>query len=702
MKERKSMTSKIKGRFTYIIYHNQENGYLVASFKAEKPYGNITVTGTLFEVDMHIEYELEGEFKLHIKYGEQFNFNYYHKIYATEEDGIVSFLSSSSFKGIGRKTAEKIVELLGNNTLMLLKENSNILLEYGFKKKYIESIIQGLNENQDIGSDLIQLREFGITTQILNLAKSKFKEDYINILKTRPYYASRHIRGYSVKLADYYCSNSKTEIDEECRDTAVFYEFLRKESLNSGSTYVELSNLEISESILNGLINEKLVIVENGKIYLKPLFESENYIAQYLNYFINEEKIDFSIENLIKIQERDFNIKYDSSQVDAIKSFFSNNFLILSGGPGTGKTTVTRAMVDIYKKQYPRKKIAICAPTGRAAKRISEVCDTEATTIHRLLKWDLENEEFNVNQNNPLDISLLVVDEFSMVDVFLFASLLKGAVNVEKILLIGDKDQLPSIAPGEVLKDLLSIEHISSIELNTNHRQKKISGIVELARNINQLEKLVDYPNVVFYEDIPFENYFVADLLKKLESGINDFQVLSSMYRGQYGIDNLNYFLQNLLNPSNENKKEIKVGNKIYRMYDKVLQLKNQVEENVYNGDIGIICDIDLVQKEIAVDYDSNIVIYDSSQFENITHGYCVSVHKAQGSEYSLLYLFLPDEHHYMFEKKLIYTGITRAKQELVIFGNKNIIESCVQRVPRINRKSTLIERINELFSYGV
>lgn len=693
------MTTKIKGKFTYIIFHNQENGYIVASFKAENPYGNITVTGLLFDVDIHIEYELEGDFKSHAKYGEQFNFVSYQKIYASEEDGIVSFLASSSFKGIGRKTAEKIVQLFGLDTLEVLRNQPEILLEHGFKEKYVDAIILGLRENKDVGSDLIQLREFGITTQILNQAKLKFKEDYITILKNRPYYASRHIRGYSLKLADYYCSNSKTEIDEECRNKTVFYEYLRRESLNSGSTYLEKAKVEVEESILKSLIEEKLIIVEEELIYLRPLYESENYIAQYLNYFIEEEQVEFDINHLIEMQELKFNIKYDTTQIEAIQAFFKHNFLIVSGGPGTGKTTITRAMIDIYKTKYPRKKIAICAPTGRAAKRISEVCEIEATTIHRLLKWDLENEEFNINQNNPLDISLLVVDEFSMVDLFLFSSLLKGAVYIEKILLIGDKDQLPSIAPGEVLKDLLSIDFIPSIELDVNHRQQKLSGIVELSKNINQLETLGDYENVVFYEDVPFEKHFVENLLDKLKLGIHDFQVLSSMYRGQYGIDNLNYFMQNLLNPSSEKKKEIKVGNRIYRVYDKILQLKNQVDENVYNGDIGIICDIDLAKKEIAVDYDSNIVIYDSSQFENITHGYCVSVHKAQGSEYSLLYLFLPEEHRFMFEKKLIYTGITRAKQELVIFGNKNMINQYVKLPPKTTRKSTLSKKIIELLN---
>lgn len=695
------MGIKIKGKFTYIIFHNLDNGYLVASFKADKPYGNITITGILFDVDMHIDYELEGEFKSHSKYGQQFNFTAYEKKYANEEDGISSFLSSSSFKGIGRKTAEKIVEIFGINTLEILKENPYILLDYHFKEKHVDAIKKGLLENKDIDRDLIQLRECGITNQIIHLSKLKFKDDYINILKDRPYFASRHIRGYSLKLADYYTSNSKLEVDQFCRSVTVFYEYIRKELVNTGSTFILLSQVYVDEKILEQLITEKLIVKEDEKIYLKILYDSENYIAQYLNYFIDESVEDFDFNQVITLQESEYNITYDKKQIEAIKAFFAYNFLIVSGGPGTGKTTITRAMIDIYKKRYPKNKIAICAPTGRAAKRISSICGIEATTIHRLLKWDFENEEFNINENNPLDISLLVVDEFSMVDLFLFSSLLKGLIYVDKILLIGDKDQLPSIAPGEVLKDLLSINIIPSIELDTNHRQKKLSGIIELAKNINQDNEITYYDNVRFYESFPFEREFSTSLVEKLQNSENDVQVLSSMYRGQYGIDNLNLYLQNLLNPASKNKKEIKVGNKIYRVFDKILQLKNQVDENVYNGDIGIICDIDIINKEIAVDYDSNIVIYDSSQFDNITHGYCISIHKAQGSEYSVLYLFLPDEHKYMFEKKLIYTAVTRAKHELNIFGIKDNINDYVKQPPKTLRRSTLVERILRLMNYG-
>lgn len=692
------MTEIITGKFTYQIFYNAENGYFVGSFKTDSDYGIITVTGIIFDIDFHVDYKLKGSFVEHIKYGTQFKFTYNEKIFLSDEDSLISFFSSSNFKGIGRKTAEKIVGLFKENTLDILKENPDILLQYGFKEKYVDSIKDGISKVGVVSNDLIKMKELGINNQILKIAEEKFKENYIEMIKEKTYFMVRHIRGFSVRIADYYLSNIKQEFDDFSRTVAVFYEDLRNLVMKTGDVYIKLSDLPYYDNmneILSVLVDENLIVVENELLYLKPLYEAENNIAGFLNFFVQDpEDIDSSFFDLIEKQENKFNIKYDDIQKKAIITFFKENFLIVSGGPGTGKTTITRAMIDIYKEKYPNKKIAVCAPTGRAAKRISELCDVSATTIHRLLKWDKEKDEFQMNEKNPLDIDLLIVDECSMIDIYLFSSLLKSIPYVEKILLIGDKDQLPSVAPGRLLYDLLQVEHIPRIELTTNHRQQNYSGIIQIAQTINMQQQITTYQNVFFIDDFEKEKTLFKIIAQKLEEGYYDFQVLAAMYRGKYGIDNLNVLLQKYLNPASDTKEEIKVGNRIYRKYDKILQLKNLVEENVYNGDIGIIQEIDVKEKTILVNFDDNLVSYTSSNFDNITHGYCISVHKSQGSEYPILFLFLPEEHRYMMEKRLVYTAITRAKKELYIFGNQNFINDQLLITKSELRNSKLSDKL--------
>lgn len=687
------MIEKINGKITYIIYQNTNNEYIVATFKSQE-YGNVTISGIVHQLNTHFEYELEGSFEMHQKYGMQFKISSARKKVLTLTDNIIAYLSGNEFKGIGVKTATKIVELFKENTIEILKNDVYILEQHGFKSKHIEAIKAGIDTSFSISNDIIRLKELGINDKVLKNAKAKFGDNFVDVLINDIYYASRHIKGLSCNMADFYIQSTNKAYDHFSREASLLYEKLRNDFFQSGNTYEDYSADRYNLELIELLIKENLIFIDEERLYLKPIYESELFVAQFIAFFL-EKTIHVSVEKEIAYHELVNHIQYDNTQKDAIRKFFNEKILIVSGGPGTGKTTITKAMVDIYKQKYSSK-IAICAPTGRAAKRISELVNVAASTIHRLLKWDMENDSFGINENNPLDIDLLIIDEASMIDCYLFASLLKACTNVKKILIIGDKDQLPSIAPGKVLQDLLEVNEIPRILLQKNHRQSEGNGIIDLAYDVNQQLTLKNYDNVLFHQ--PTLDKFFEIIEEKLHEN-REFQVLSCMYRGIFGIDNLNQLLQEKINPATKTKPEIKVGHKIYRLNDKVLQLKNQVDDNVYNGDIGTIIAVDIIENEIVVDFDGNIVNYTKDNFDSITLGYCISVHKSQGSEYASLILCLSDAHYFMFEKTLIYTAVTRSKNELIVFGNKDKIEQAINSIKLRNRKTTLNFYINKIIA---
>ena len=413
------------------------------------------------------------------------------------------------------------------------------------------------------------------------------------------------------------------------------------------------------------------------------------------------------IENI----EDELHIEYEKIQKQAFHNFFLHPFSIITGGPGTGKTTIVQGLISLYKKYYPLDTIALCAPTGRASKRLSEICqNVKVSTIHSLLHWDLESNTFLKNEKELLDCDLLVIDEFSMVDQQLFQALLKSAKLVKKILLIGDENQLASVGCGSVLKDLITSSLFPLTRLEKIFRQKEGSDVITLAHEINE-------ENVTVLEqgnDIAFfscENYEVKDILipivsNALEKGysIKDIQVLAPMYGGVAGIDALNNTLQKVLNPQDGYKDEIKVGYRVFRVGDKILQLKNQPDENVYNGDIGEIIAIEyadenaLSKNVILADFDGNFVEYSGEQISNITHAYCISIHKAQGSEYPIVIMPVVKDYAFMLSKRLLYTGVTRAKKSLVLLGSKEVFLKYIHLQERHIRKTTLKKHILEKF----
>ena len=415
-------------------------------------------------------------------------------------------------------------------------------------------------------------------------------------------------------------------------------------------------------------------------------------------------------KKILEDLEKELFIEYDDFQKEAIKLFMEHSAMIITGGPGTGKTTIVNAMIKIYQRLNPDQRLAIVAPTGRAAKRLSEVTGVEACTIHRLLKWDLHTNTFAVNEKNPLDVDLLIIDEFSMVDSLLFSHLLLACQKVSQILLIGDDQQLPSVAPGHVLKDLIESECIPTIALHYIYRQSKESGIVQLAHSIrnDQYDEnlFFQYSDIHFQTCTPYDvvKYVRVLVSKALEDGYDgqDIQVLAPMYNGVAGIDALNDCLQELLNPSDGFKNELRVGKRVFREGDKILQLKNRVEDNVFNGDIGTLVEIcykdnfEYLTDKMIVDFDGTIVEYTPQEFYTLTHAYCMSVHKSQGNEFKIVIMPVLKDYYIMLKKNLIYTGLTRAKQSLWFLGSHQAFVYGITHKQDERRKTTLIERMKK------
>ena len=454
-------------------------------------------------------------------------------------------------------------------------------------------------------------------------------------------------------------------------------------------------------SHLNELINDGEVVSINDMVCLYDFYETESSILKDINRINSIRNVIDSnkLDKLISKYEKKNKIEFNEDQKEAIKGSIKNNFYIITGGPGTGKTTIIKAIVDIYESisNISKNDIALLAPTGRSAKRISESVLVPAYTIHKFLKWNKETESFGIDEYNKARESVIIVDEASMIDIFLFSSLLKGLRLNVKLILIGDANQLPSIGPGDILNDLLSYDEIKSKTLNKIYRVKEGSYITYLAHEIKDKKVFEsfddDYLDFKFIEsnDDNIMTYLteLCNKVKKKKISIENFQVLAPMYKGINGIDNLNILMSDIFNPD---KPKYQIGDKYYKVGDKVIQLINDVENNVFNGDIGYITDINYVEKKLVVtiDFMGNSVVYTNGEFERFSLAYAISIHKSQGSEYDNVVIVLANSFKRMFYNKLIYTAVTRAKSSLIIIGSISSFNSSVQTLYANNRNTYL------------
>lgn len=707
--------SYIKGNYRRSIYQNSQ-GYNIGLFKvmdtddeklADYIDHIITFTGYFHELNDMDTYLFYGKLVTHPKYGEQFQVDNYERCKPEEKDSIIEFLTSGLFKGIGEKKAKAIVDVLGKDTLKIILENpDNLILIPGVTKKNIEVLHTKLQEYESSYETILILTELGFSTKDAMIVYNFYKNKTKNIIDTNIYQIIEDIYNMTFKKIDAIALKSGLEKDAPIRVEASIIYIMNELSNAYGHSYYfkeeiasylpRVLGVNITEELfLNSLENlEKnlLIVKKEDRYYLKEMYESETLITKRFRMLSREEDIVIKdIDSKIKELENLFGITYNEQQFLAIKNSLLKKILIITGGPGTGKTTIMKGVTELYRTvnklsyEQLQEKIALLAPTGRAAKRMSESTLLRASTIHRFLKWQKETNKFQVNEYNKSRVEFVIIDEASMIDTYLMASLLKGISANCKILLVGDDHQLPSVGPGQVLHDLIESNSLQKVELTELYRQGKDSNILTLAYDIRQGEVNEEVFNVG--DDLTFikatPDQVVDNVLEITDTyqdlSYKEFQILCPMYKTIAGIDEINRHVQNKVNPKTKNKKELQYGDVIFREDDKVLQLTNMPDENVYNGDIGIIKEIKTApKKEIIIDFDGNIVKYTPSNFNNFRLAYAISIHKAQGSEFDVVIIPIVRNFNKMLYRKLIYTGITRSKKKLYLIGDINALKYAV------------------------
>ena len=721
----------IKGKIKKTIFYNADNGFLVALFRVketndislkEKVNKTITITGQFPDVNLDVLMELYGKFIKNERFGMQYSVNNYVLSRPDSKEAITDFLASSFISGCGEVTAKKIVDMYGKDTLDIIKnDKTKLLMIDGMTESRANKIYDSL-QNYNKSSDIIMTFQalgfsidecFKIYQKFKNKIEDILNEDFydlkevIDFAKVDNIYIKRYGDKTSVRI--YACIIEAMQQLSNSNGDIYYYEQEIKEML------LKKFNIEINEDVfselINDLINKEKIIKVDNIYYLKSYYDKELLIAK------NLKKIDsFKVKKIAELDEKlevlenKLNIKYNSEQKKAITSALNNNISIISGGPGTGKTTIINAIVKLYIEEHHLgnqdivENIALLAPTGRASKKLSTSTNLPAYTIHRYLKWYKDSNDFFYNEYNRTKHRLIIVDEVSMIDVDLFNALLNGISSNVKIIFVGDTFQLPSVGPGLILNDLIASDYFNYVPLNQIYRQSENSYIPYLAKEIkmNELSEdcLVKKDDYNFFEA---NNNQIKSAIKQiievsLSKNIDEkrMQVLAPMYRGENGIDNLNIILQSIYNPESIKKMEIKYGDVIYRENDKVLQLINDLDNNVFNGDIGFIKQI--VNNKIYIDFDSNEVIYEKKDLKNIKHAYAITIHKSQGSEFEHVIMPITSNYFKMLYNKLIYTGVSRAKKSLTIVGSFKAFKDAVGNNYSASRKTTLKDAIINVY----
>ena len=727
----------IKGKFKKTIYDG-ENGYRVGLFRVKEASENIdflinktiTYTGYFPSTNEDDIYILLGEYIENMRYGMQFQVSSYEKEEPKSRDAIITFLSSPIIKGCGEKTAEAIVNTLGEESIKLIKEDvKNLLLVPGISEKKALRIYNSINEYNSTDDIIIELQKMGFSVNESLAIVNKYKEDSLNIVNENIYILI-DIIDFS-KLDKIFLT--KKEYDSHERVLACIIESLKRLDMKNGDTYhnkneifanirnefkIFIEENELDNYLKELIVREDIIYEEEDKFFLKDNYIYEELIANNLN-LINKQKKEIinNFSSLIKSLEIEKGVKYNTDQKNAIRAALENRVSIITGGPGTGKTTIINAIVQLYIRLNgvnPKDvlaHIALLAPTGRASKKMSESTGLPASTIHRFLKWNKDTNEFQINEYNKQYHKLIIVDETSMIDTFLFYSLLQGLNRNIKLVLVGDANQLPSVGPGLILNDIINSNLFSHTPLEHIYRQSDNSYIPILANEIKDNNLSDDFTTQKDdYNFLETSNLAIKEMIKKIcirskEKGLTeeDIQVLAPMYRGINGIDNLNKILQDIYNPEDPSKKETTYGSIIYRENDKVLQLVNDPDNNVFNGDIGYIDKIETImlphKKEvITINFDGNYVIYNKEDLINIKHAYTISIHKSQGSEFAHIIMPISSEYNKMLYNKLVYTGVSRAKKSLIIIGDKEAFIKATGNFYSNYRKTNLLTM---LLKYG-
>ena len=714
---------KICGIVDTIIFASQDNRFTVLKLSPEKLSTQITVTLNGIAPLIGQLLEIEGEWVKHPKFGQQFKATTYKTVAPTEISGIEKFLASGAINGIGPAMAKKIVAEFGEKTLEIIAKSPNELLKVpGIGKKTAEKISTSYLEQSELTEIMVWLENHGISNTYAGKIFAKYGSFAIDIMEKDIYRLFQDIEGIGFLTADKLAFNLGIQREDKRRIISGIDYALMQLCNNGHCCIPEMALVDKTAKILQ--VNNQIIFtilkerIDNGSlntevvggetlIYPPYLYYAEKKVAMRLLQ-LQQATEPLSEDNLslfIKVWEKDNQIQLAQKQKEAIKACLHHGVLVLTGGPGTGKTTVIKGILSILKAQGL--KIRLAAPTGRAAKRLSETTGQKALTIHRLLEANnLAQDDnlqlgFSKDIDDQLDADVIILDEVSMVDIVLMHHFLNAVPDGCRIILVGDTDQLPAVGPGSVLKDIIRSQKIPAIRLDEIFRQAQTSMIIQNAHIINA-GRLPDlrkqYSDFVFYElnddtsitqkildlctkDLPHEGF---DVLK-------DVQILSPMHRFLCGVENLNLMLQEQLNPK-KNQDELKYSSQTFRVGDKVMHIRNNYQKNVFNGDIGFIQDIN--NEKLTVDYFDHIVTYEKNELNELTLAYASSVHKSQGSEYKVVIIPLSTSHYIMLQRNLLYTAITRAKQKVIIIGSKKALMTAIQSNRTQKRYTLLAERL--------
>ncbi|MEO4052187.1 ATP-dependent RecD-like DNA helicase [Solibacillus sp. CAU 1738] len=741
----------VLGRPIVTIFHNATNMYSIIRVKIQETNlqyeeKEMIVVGyfpPLVEDEM---YRFTGNMKTHPKYGVQFQVDTFEKEVPATEQGIVHYLSSDLFTGIGRKTAETIVAKLGTNALKKIMEDPNaldVVPRLSEEKKQI--IIQTIEQNLGLERVMIQLNEWGFGPQLGMKIYQTYREDTISLLSENPYRLIEDVDGVGFGRADDLGAKLGITGNHPDRIKAAVFHVLTNAALSDGHVYMEAEQvLPLVKSMLEQsqrieipfaaisqacieMREESKICGEETRMYLPSLYFSEVGIASKILELVeqNKKQENFSKDEIRKaigeVEER-YNVNYAPTQVEAIERALNSAVMILTGGPGTGKTTVIKGLVEVYAelhglslnpKEYAQKEepfpIVLAAPTGRAAKRLAESTELPAMTIHRLLGFTGQEKEEETERE--VAGRLIIIDEMSMVDTWLAHQLLKSLAEDVQVVFVGDQDQLPPVGPGQVLKDLLSSKQVPTVELTDVYRQAEGSTIIDIAHQIKKgvvpqtlTDKTADRSFIKASADqvTSVVTQIVKSAVAKGQA-IRDIQVLAPMYKGPAGIDALNKQIQELVNPNDGTRKELVFGDTIYRIGDKVLQLVNQPESNVFNGDMGEVISIikakETIEKQdlLLVSYDGIEVTYQRGDLNQLTLAYCCSIHKSQGSEFQTVIMPIVRGYSKMLRRNLLYTGITRAKNFLILCGEPDVLAQGLAKTDDLMRLTSLKARLNPM-----
>ncbi len=706
-------TINTEGVVESITYKNEENGYTVAKIRETGNRKTILVVGSMPGLQPGETLSVSGIWINHPQYGRQLEVSTYQIRPPATTEAIRRYLASGMLKGVGKATAEQITDHFGEKTLEVLDHHPERLMEVSkIGRKRANQIRKSWEDQKQIKEVMLFLANYGVGVALSVKIFKFYGQNAVAAIKRDPYQLMRDIEGIGFLTADRIALEMGTPADSTARIQAGLIYALetmsqeghcfaeRKQLIDTCSKLIHLSPA-VCEQQIDALIEKKSLLGEDQAVYLPYFYHAERAVASGLKWLMNtpHDALEFlTVMDWQKVagESHDPGITLTEEQTRAVRMIFSNKVSILTGGPGTGKSTITGNIIQFV--QSFGNTVLLAAPTGRAAKRLSEATGLDALTIHRLLEFSPKNNAFARTRSNPLETDMLIIDETSMVDILLMNSLLDAIKEGTHVLFIGDADQLPSVGAGNVLRDMIDSEYIPTIRLTQIFRQTGNSYIIQNAHQINQGQMPEFPPDAADFflfgmEDSQKAEDWIIDIAvnrlpEKFGLRTADIQVLSPMYRGPAGVNALNQRLQNTLNPPGAGKRQHQMGERIIRERDRVMQLRNNYEKLVYNGDIGEILQIDAEDQTVLVNYDNKFVQYDFSELDEIQLAYAISIHKSQGSEFPAVIIPVIKGHYIMLQRNLIYTAITRARKIVVLVGSRKVIGMAINN-NQTNRRNT-------------